>query len=81
MKISLNEKIIQKETQIIYQLTKSLATSGIKYSLQYFIKIGLQDYRIDLYLPDFKLAIEIDELGHKDRDPIYEKKTTNRYRE
>ena len=26
-------------------------------------------YRIDLYLPDYKIAIEIDEHGHRDRDP------------
>jgi len=30
-------------------------------------------YRIDLYLPKYKIAIECDEYGHKDRDPEYEK--------
>ena len=29
-------------------------------------------YRIDLYFPIHKLAIECDELGHKDRDIGYE---------
>ena len=29
-------------------------------------------YRIDLYLPILKLAIEIDENNHADRDPSYE---------
>ncbi len=29
-------------------------------------------YRIDLYLPDYKIAIEVDEYGHRDRDPKYE---------
>lgn len=30
------------------------------------------DYRIDLYLPEYNLAIECDEFGHKDRDENYE---------
>ena len=30
------------------------------------------NYRIDLYLPGQKLAIEIDENNHADRDPSYE---------
>jgi very-short-patch-repair endonuclease len=38
-------------------------------------KIELQrivgPYRIDLYLPEYKLAIECDENGHQDRD-VYE---------
>lgn len=29
-------------------------------------------YRIDMYFPDYKLAIECDEHNHKDRDPAYE---------
>ena len=34
-------------------------------------------YRIDIYFPDYKLAIEVDELGHDDRDNAIE---TNRKR-
>ena len=30
------------------------------------------DYRIDLYFNEYKLAIEIDELGHNDRNTDYE---------
>lgn len=30
-------------------------------------------FRIDMCLPQFKIAIEIDENGHRDRDPVYEK--------
>ena len=33
-------------------------------------------YRIDLYFPDNKLAIEIDENGHSDRSISYEIKRT-----
>ena len=32
------------------------------------------DYTIDFYLPERKLAVEVDELGHFDRDQITEKK-------
>ena len=39
-------------------------------------KIILQDnvlgYRIDAYFPKYKLAIEVDEQGHNDRDIDYE---------
>ena len=33
----------------------------------------MNSYRIDLYFPDYKLAVECDEYGHIDRDPIKEK--------
>jgi very-short-patch-repair endonuclease len=29
-------------------------------------------YRIDMYIPKYKIAIEVDEMGHADRDPTYE---------
>ena len=32
------------------------------------------DYTIDFYLPERKLAVEFDELGHFDRDQITENK-------
>ena len=32
------------------------------------------DYTIDFYLPERKLAVEVDELGHFDRDQITENK-------
>ncbi len=32
------------------------------------------NYSIDLYLVEYKIAIECDEWGHDDRDSIYEKK-------
>ena len=30
-------------------------------------------YRVDLYFHDYKLAIEVDEKGHKGRNEDYEK--------
>ena len=38
-------------------------------------------YRIDLYLPTLKLAIEIDENNHADRDPSYEQAREERIQE
>ena len=32
------------------------------------------NYLIDFYFPKYKLAIEVDELGHKDRDQTKENK-------
>ena len=39
-------------------------------------------YRIDLYIPEYKLAIEVDELGHRMRDLIskIERQKKNRRR-
>ena len=34
-------------------------------------------YRVDLYFPRHKLAIECDEFGHEDRDIAYEVKRQN----
>ena len=31
-------------------------------------------YRIDLYFPEYRLAVECDENNHDDRDPDYERK-------
>ena len=31
-------------------------------------QFGVGKYRIDLYFPEYKLAIECDEFGHEDRD-------------
>ena len=59
-------------------------------SIKYIFKgedIRIQDistvlgYRIDLYFYEYKLAIEIDELGHNDRNADYEtKRQRNRKR-
>ena len=36
------------------------------------IKYGVLGYRIDLYFHDYKLAIEIDDNAHSDRNTDYE---------
>ena len=35
-------------------------------------KYTVLNYRIDLYFHEYKLAIEVDELGHNDRNIDYE---------
>ena len=39
------------------------------------------NYLIDFYFPKYKLAIEVDELGHKDRDQAKENKRQNNLKE
>ena len=36
------------------------------------------NYRIDLHFHDYKLAIEVDKKGHKDRNQDHEKKERER---
>ena len=38
----------------------------------------VENYRVDLYFPEYNLSIECDEHGHIDRDEIYENKRTSR---
>ena len=55
-----------KEQKVINSLKE--AFEGENMQTQYTV-IG---YRIDLYFHEYKLAIEIDELGHNDRNIDYE---------
>ena len=62
----LSTKILSKETETLsYILT---VFKGENMKEQYTV----DGYRIDLYFPSHKLAIECDEFGHKDRDIGYE---------
>ena len=61
-----NNKIISKEAETLSCILKSFNGENMKE--QYTV----DGYRIDLYFPIHKLAIECDELGHKDRDIGYE---------
>ena len=57
---------VNKEARTIYTIQKVF--EGI--SMKREFSIG--SYRIDLYFPEHKLAIECDEHGHKDRDINFE---------
>jgi len=39
---------------------------------------SVENYRVDLYFPEYNLSIECDEHGHIHRDEIYENKRTSR---
>ena len=59
--------LILKKKQSVIESIKD-AFKGEAIQIQYTV-LG---YRIDLYFYEYKLAIEIDELGHNDRNTDYE---------
>ena len=60
--------ILKKEQSVIESIRDTFKGKDIR--IQYTV-LG---YRIDLYFYEHKLAIEIDELGHNDRNTDYETK-------
>jgi len=63
------------DIDIIYDCKESSYLRIISSSFKCFSQIfqhQIGQYRIDLYFPEYKLAIEVDEFGHKDRCHIYE---------
>lgn len=73
LNINVHQKFLMKETDIVSELDKFFTAANIRFEHQYLVgnKTGLH-YVIDYYLPDYKLAIEIDERNHIGRDPVYE---------
>ena len=67
--ISVETRYVRKETEIVRFVQDVLTQMMVPFELQK----SVNNFRIDLYLPDQKLAIEIDEHNHADRDPSYEK--------
>ena len=61
-----------KESSITEKIkTVFSATVFEKYS-QILLQHSVFTYRIDLYFPVHKIAVEIDEIGHQNREIIYE---------
>ena len=60
--------IMTKEQLVLQKLIKVFAKEKI------LIQHSVLKYRIDLYFPDHKLAIGVDERGHKDREDKEEDK-------
>lgn len=58
----------RKEIEIIDELNIFLNKIGIKYITQKRIN----SYKVDIYIPKYKLVIEIDEHNHTGRNKIYE---------
>jgi len=64
----INNKIPKKETICSNQIIKVFNEEKYQEQKQF------GPYRVDLYFPDYHLAIECDEHDHKNRDPDYERK-------
>src|ERR1700733_8399951 len=62
-----DNKVLRKESICTDDILK------VFYKEKYVIQQTFGQYRIDLYFPDYKLAIECDEFDHKDRNKEYEK--------
>ncbi len=63
------------ELDIIYDFKESSCLRIISSAFKHFSQVlqyKVDKYRIDLYFPEYKLAIEVDEDNHKDRCLIYE---------
>jgi len=58
----IGSKIIRKEADSLCEIMK--AFNGEQMIRQY----PVSEYRIDLYFSEYKIAVECDERGHKDRD-------------
>lgn len=71
--INVKQKITRKEIDIGRELDLFCKSADIKLMHQKTFHNKKQKYLVDYYLPDHKIAIEIDEYNHKDRDPKYEK--------
>jgi very-short-patch-repair endonuclease len=67
--IGLEMNLIQafKEQECIGAIVKTLS------HLKTYIQFKVNRYRLDLYIPDYNLAIECDEFNHSNRDSEYEK--------
>jgi hypothetical protein len=72
MGIDIFQKITRIEIDIVHELDCFFKRSNITTKFQYTLGDD-KKYRTDYYVPTYDLVIEIDENGHKDRDPIYEK--------
>lgn len=63
--------VIGKEQATIQDITT--AFSHVNSEFQYVVG----NYRIDLYFPDARIAVECDEFDHRNRDPVQEAKRQN----
>ena len=59
-------KWLCKEQDILRQIMQAFTGEEMIH------QFGVGKYRIDLYFLKYKLAIEVDEFGHRDRDIGYE---------
>ena len=62
------DPIMTKQQAIVWRLRKLFSNEEI------IEDVSTLSYLIEFYFPKYKLAIEVDELGHKDRDQTKENK-------
>ena len=67
--IDIDTKYTRKETDIISFIQTFLTSLSIPFEFQKTIS----SFRIDLYLHEHNIAVEIDEFNHRYRCPIYER--------
>jgi len=70
MGITVETKYLRKEIEVVSFIQEFLTTLMIPFEFQKTVGA----YRVDMYLPHQNLAIEIDEFGHKHRDPVHERR-------
>jgi len=68
--VKIHNKISFKEIDIVQELVMFCEHSNINYSYQY--RQNINRYSIDFFIHLYNISVEIDENGHKDRDPTYE---------
>ncbi len=61
-----NHKVAFKEQSVIASIQKVFKNDKIE------LQKTCGNYRIDLYFPDYKLALEVDEMNHRERDQFEE---------
>ena len=64
-----------KQQSVLSKITTVFARCKI------YLQYSVLDYKIDAYFPKYKLAIEIDELGHFNRSDEKEKTRENRIKQ
>ena len=64
-----------KEESVLLKIMKAFAKEEIK------LQHSVLNYYIDLYFPEHRLAVEIDEKGHLDRNKNKEKERENKIKE
>lgn len=70
--INVNQKFTRKEIDIVYELDLFCKAANIQSFHTFHVPHYNYGYYIDYYIPTYKIAIEIDEFDHVDRDKTYE---------
>lgn len=73
--MALKQNIVtkRKEIEIVDELKIFFEQFNVEIVTQKYVK----KYKVDVYIPEYDLVIEIDENNHKDRDEKYEKQREN----